>query len=173
VTPWVERLAERLRPILARLDREVVTPESGLRLAPEGEGDAIEVTVEARGGTVPGLHLRADAGGCTLAFADAEILECHSDPGRAPGLADEVVALTERYLSGVAVVDHLNSRGRPVRTEYFYGVDTDADPGSKIGTSRWGLVFPWRIERTEARTLRFLLPGEEGQGRSGTTGGEE
>ncbi len=166
LTRYQLELLERLRPILEGLDRRRVTDDSGLRIAETGESRTVEVRVEARDGQVPGLHLLATADQCLLSFADSEVLECHRDPGGDERLVSEVVRLAARYLSGTTVVEHLNARGKVVRVEHFYGIDSEAEPGCRIGTSSFPLSWPREVERTAKRTYRFLrdrrLAGRDG-----------
>ena len=157
---YQRHLLERLQPLLDRLDQERVTKSSGLRIQTAGNKWTLEVTVEARSEPFPGLYLFATQEQCILSFADSEILECHRDPGSAEDLVDEVIALTERYLSGATILEHYNRKGNVVRTDYFYDMDSEADPRRKIGTGGRLFTFPRKVVRTVKRSFRFLR--EEG-----------
>lgn len=156
LAPYQRELVSRLRPLLERLDRARVTGDSGLRIHDSPGGCAVEVTVEAPGREVPGLYLSAGPDRCTLSFADAAVLECHRSPGAHEPLVNQVVELTTRYLSGTTVVKHCDRRGRLLRTEYFYGVDPQAVPGSRIGTSASPLAWICREKTTSRTSHRFL-----------------
>jgi hypothetical protein len=158
-----EEIVERFRPLLARLDRSMVTDDSGLSIVESGSGWAVKVTVEARGHQVPGLHVFATSRQCTLGFADSEILECHRDPGSDASLVTELMRLATRYLLGTTVVEHRNVRGKLVMVEYFYGIDSETTRACRIGSSHL-LAWPRKMERTFKRSHRFTrkdLAGEQ------------
>jgi hypothetical protein len=159
LTPCQRELLERLTPLLERLDPNKVTPQSGVRVREVERRPLVEVVLEPPGERVPGLWLSAGPDQLVLGIAGGEALECHHDPGPGSELIDTVVGLTARFLSGVTVLEHCNRRGHAVRTEYFFGTDSEAAPASRIGTSR-RFVFPWTITGTVKRTFRFLK--EEG-----------
>jgi hypothetical protein len=153
---YQQQLVERLAPVLDRIDDARVSASSGLAARKAGKKWELLLTVEARATGVPALMLAARPDQCILGFANSEILECHHDPGTDPGPVDEVVTLIERYLSGITVIESYNSRGRIVRTDYFYGLDSELAATSKIGSDSRLLVFPRRVARTVKRTFRFL-----------------
>jgi len=155
LSTYQRRLLERLRPLVDRLEQERVTEGSGLRVHKAGNECAIEVGVLARGELFPGLHLIASRGQCILTFAHHEVLECHRNPGLYADLVEDVIGLMERYLSGATILEHHNRKGNVVRTDYFYGIDSEWDLRQKICTG-WQLAFPRKVVRTVKRSFRFL-----------------
>ena len=154
LSPYQQELEERLQSVLDRLDRGQVTADSGLRIEREGRHWVLRLSVEARDDRIPGLNLYASPNQCILGFAQSEQLECHSQPGAVDNLIDEVVKLTERYLAGVTVIEHRDSRGRDIRKDFFFGLSSEGAPEARIGTLR--RMSPRRVEDRLAFSFRFL-----------------
>jgi hypothetical protein len=155
LTSYQQELVDRLQPLVARLDAAKVTAESGLRIEKQGKSWDVRLLVEARDERIPGLKLTAAQSYCVLGFAQSEQVECHSDPGSRRWVVENVVELTERYLSGVTLVQNLDKRGRVIRIDYFYGVQVEGASASPIGTSRYPFLFR-RVHHTETLSFRFL-----------------
>jgi hypothetical protein len=155
LTCYQQQLVDRLQPLVARLDRAKVTAESGLRIEKQGNSWDVRLLVEARDERIPGLNLTAAQSYCVLGFAQSEQVECHSDPSSSRGLVDQVVELTERYLSGVTVVQHQDKRGRVIRIQYSFSGQAEGASAAPIGTSRYPFLFR-RVDHTETLSFRFL-----------------
>ncbi len=150
-----QELLDRLRPLVARLDPSKVTGNSGLTTERSGKAWVVRLVVDALDDRIPGLDLFAAQEQCILAFAASEQLECHADPSSDSRIVDEVVGLTERYLSGITLTRHLDKRGRVVRLDCSYGVQSAGVARQRLGTSGSWHVFR-TVDHSETLTYRFL-----------------
>lgn len=152
---YQQALVDALQSLAERVDSAKTTRESGLMVETSGQGSVVRFVVEAADSRISGVYLFAGPRQCTLGFAEAEVLECHSDPDTNSELVPQIVGLIERYLSGVTLVRHLGENGRVLKTEYFFGLDAAGQTESRIGGS-WIPSLFGRVDQTEVISTRLL-----------------
>ena len=156
LAPYAQELLGRLIPTLRRLDIDQLSASSSLAVEEQRDGFVLTLEVNPSDENIPSLGLRAYPNQCFLDLADSEYLEAHGVPPDWQELVDQVITAAERYLNGVTILEQYNRNHKLIGKAYFYGIDTENDKQSRIGSSSY-LVFPRKVKSVVKRTHRFLI----------------
>jgi len=155
LAPYAQELLRRLTPLLRRLDTDQLSASSFILIEKQGKNFVLVLEVNPSNKDVPSLGLRAYPKQCFLDLADSEYLEAHRIPPDWQELVDQVISETERYLNGVTIIERYDRNHKLIGKTYFYGIDTENDKSSTIGSSLFSF-FPKKVESVVKRTHRFL-----------------
>ena len=155
LAPYAQELLDGLIPILERLDITQLSSKSYIAVENQKGGFVLRLEIIPGTEEIPLLDLWAGPDQCILGYADSEQIEAHGIPFDWKTLVSHVIVETERYLNGVTVIENYNRNRKLIKKAYFYGVDTENNRDSIIGSSQY-LTFPRKVESVVKRTHRFL-----------------
>ena len=153
--PYAQELFRRLIPILKRLDPNQLSERSFIAVEEQRKESILVLKVDPSDENIPFLVLRAYPDHCYLGLADSEYLEAHRIPSDWQELVNQVISETEKYLSGVTIVERYNHKNKLIGKTYFYGIDSENDKSLAIGNSSF-LFFPRKVASIVKRTHRFF-----------------
>lgn len=156
--PYAQRLLEELRPLIKNLDPLKIGDGSKIDISPLKNDWSLHILIEPKDKNISALDIYASKSQCILGYAEAEQIECHTDPAAdADSLIKEIVDHTTKYLNGVTVVQYYNRKNKLFIKKYYYGIDTENDGDKLIGTWRYFLSFFSKVHTAKKISYKFTI----------------
>ena len=160
IAPWVPKLFEKVKPLLERVDKSLLSESSGVTVHLQGRDPYLLIVIEPNQSDIPGASLYAARDQCILALFGNEHLE-DFNADTAPEVTIEMVCSDmSRYLEGITVVYYYARNRKPVKREDYFGIERTER--TKAGTAYCLFPFFRRIVAIEEKSFRFITTPTKG-----------
>jgi hypothetical protein len=151
---YLKILFNEIKPILESIDPDKISGKSKVEIVKKKNDWGVVVEIEPKDERIQGLLLNGFESDLELDYAGTEQLTDMRPTSDNKIIINEVKTKVEAYLEGITVVNSSNKKGKLVKTEYYFGIDTEKDKSKKIGT--WYHKFFNKVVSVNKITYKFL-----------------
>jgi hypothetical protein len=151
---YLQIIFTEIKPILERIDPDKISDTSKIVMVPQKKNFSLLIDIGTKEDDIEGINVIGKKSQFILSCGGAERIY-NSKPDHNDQSFIELVKKTiEAYLQGITIIDSMNKKGRRIKRDYYFGIDTEKDESKKIGT--WNDRYFSKVYSTNKVTYKFL-----------------